>query len=411
MILRENIRQALRAIEGHKVRAVLTLLIIAIGIMALVGILTAIDSLKASIESSFRFMGSNTFVISRKWEEIRVQGGRKTHKPAAAISYLQALEFKQRYAFPADVSISMQFDMLATVQYGSKKTNPNVVAWAVDDQFLEARGFQIATGRYFTLREMTEGSLVAVLGTDVVSKLFDSNENPIDKFVVLQGVRFRVIGVLASRGSSMILSSDRVVLIPVQTARQHFIGSDYSWQIAATVRDVAHLGLAIDEARGVLRSIRKLTAMEEDDFEIEKSDELANALFSQLAYVRLAAIVIGFVTLFGAAIGLMNIMLVSVVERTTEIGISKALGATQQMIRQQFLVEAITICLMGGILGIVLGIAIGNVVSLILGGDFVIPWVWIVSGLLLCFVVGLAAGIYPAAKAARLDPIEALRYE
>lgn len=407
----ESFRLALRAIRGNKLRTVLTFLIIAFGIMALVGILTAIDSFKSSLNSSFSFMGANTFTISQKWTQIQSEGSGEDWKPSPPILFDHTQEFKKRYAFPAMVSIGMQFDQTKTIEHESKKTNPNVSPFAVDELFLNAKGYEIDRGRYFTSQEIEQGANVAVLGPDVVSKIFSEKEDPLGEFVSMNGIRYRVVGLLKSKGQSMIMSSDRVILFPLMNAKRNFIGVDWSWDIGITVSDVEQLEPAIDEARGTFRNIRRLTMGEEDDFEISKSDQLAEELFSQLVYIRLAAVVVGIVTLFGAAIGLMNIMLVSVTERTMEIGVSKALGATKRVIRQQFLTEAILICLIGGLLGIVLGILIGNLVSLVLGGSFIIPWLWMGLGIAFCYVVGLISGLYPAVKASNLDPIEALRYE
>ncbi len=411
MGLIENIKLALRAIKSNLLRTVLTLLIIAFGIMALVGILTSIESLKSKLNSSFSFMGANTFTIRQKWTQLQGEGGDNNWHPSPSIVYDQAIEFKKRYSFPATISIGMQYDQTQTVEHGSKKTNPNVTSFAVDDNFLDAKGYEIDKGRYFTQQEIDRGLPVIVLGPDVVSKVFSGKEDPLNQYVSIKSNRYRVIGTLKAKGSSMIQSSDRVFLLPLMNAKRNYIGPDWSWEIGVTVKQVEQLDAAVDEAKGTMRNIRRLRFSAPEDFELEKSDELANTLFSQLVYIRLGAIVIGIVTLFGAAIGLMNIMLVSVTERTMEIGVSKALGATKKMIRRQFLAEAIVICIMGGILGIILGIVIGNVVSLVVGGSFIIPWIWIVSGIIFCYVVGLISGLYPAVKASNLDPIEALRYE
>ncbi|MCS6916371.1 MAG: ABC transporter permease [Chitinophagales bacterium] len=410
MSLAEYVRQALRAIRASKLRTILTMLIIAFGIMALVGILTAIDSLKGSINESFSFLGANTFSIEQKWTEIKGEGDRR-FKPGPPLRFEEAMAFRDRYAFPARVSVYAMVDFVGVVQHGSKKTNPNVAGWAVDENYLEARKYTLEEGRYFNRQEIVEGAAVMVLGQEVAQKLFEKPASALGKFVQYRGKRFQVIGLLANQGSSMIQSTDRSFLIPLTYARRNFLGPNSSWNISVTVADVSLLQPAKDEATGLMRAVRRLPATEEDDFSIELSDELASELFGQLIYVRAAAVVIGIITLFGAAVGLMNIMLVSVTERTMEIGVSKAIGATQRMIRRQFLVEAITICLLGGILGILLGIAAGNVVTLFLGGSFIVPWVWMAGGLALCFVVGLVSGLYPAIKASQLDPIEALRYE
>lgn len=410
MNLTENIRLALQSIRSNLVRTILTCLIIAFGIMALVGILTAIDSLEGSIKSNFSSLGANSFSIEQKRDSGR-RGRGHDDKPGPPILYREAILFKERYSFPAVVSISETVTGISTIKHDSKKTNPNVLVNGVDENFLLTSGNEIGNGRYFTLDEIQEGSPVIVLGQDVVDKIFGKQEDPVNRFVSMYAIRYRVIGVLESMGSSMVSQGDNVVLIPLLNAMRNFIGYDNSVNVDVNVAAIEQLQPAIDEATSLLRNVRGLRLREEIDFEISKSDELANELIGNLRFVTYAATLIGIITLFGAAIGLMNIMLVSVTERTREIGVSKALGATRMEIRRQFLTEAIVICQIGGILGIILGILVGNLVSLVLGADFIIPWVWIGAGILFCFLVGLVSGLYPAIKASRLDPIEALRYE
>ncbi|MBA2422786.1 MAG: ABC transporter permease [Chitinophagales bacterium] len=411
MGLKENILLALSAIRSNLLRTVLTCLIIAFGIMALVGILTAIESLKTSIYSNFSSMGSNVFTIEQDWSQMQGSGGGDEEKPGPPILYRDAVLFKDRYEFPAVVSVSEDISGISTIKHESKKTNPNVQVVGVDENYLVTSGNEIAAGRFFTSDEVKEGSPLIVLGKDVVEKIFGSNADPINNFVSMFAIRYRVIGVLASKGSSMVSQGDNVVLIPLLNAIRNFSGSENSVSIAVNINAVDQLQPAIDEATSTLRNIRGLRISEKDDFEISKSDELANELIGNITYVTYAATLIGIITLFGAAIGLMNIMLVSVTERTREIGVSKALGATKKEVRRQFLTEAIVICQIGGMLGIILGILVGNLVSLILGGDFIIPWLWIFVGITFCFLVGLVSGLYPAIKASQLDPIEALRYE
>lgn len=411
MNLLENIRQALRAIRANLTRTILTCLIIAFGIMALVGILTAVDSLKASIYSNFSTLGSNTFSIRQSGQSMRRRGGGSDEKVSPPIVYDQAKLFKDRYTFPSKVSVTTMATMIATVKYNSEKTNPNIGVWGIDENYLEASGYEIAQGRFFTPNEIKEGTNEVVIGNDVLVKLFKNKSDPINQFVSIRNMRYRVIGVMKTKGSSMVRSGDNTVYIPILNAIRYYRGPNASVGVSVTVDNIDQLNYAIDEGIGLFRSIRGLKLSEENNFEMSKSDAIANTVVDQISYVTIAATVIGVITLFGAAIGLMNIMLVSVTERTREIGVSKALGATRKAVRTQFLVEAIVICQIGGLLGIIFGILAGNGVSLLIGGDFIIPWVWIIAGIVFCFIVGLVSGLYPAIKASKLDPIEALRYE
>ncbi|PSR04842.1 MAG: ABC transporter [Bacteroidetes bacterium SW_11_45_7] len=408
MGLWETIKHAFRAVKGNLLRTVLTFSIIAIGITALVGILTAIDSIEASISSNFSDMGANTFNIRNVDARVRREGGdRKVFPP---ITYREATTFEEKFTFPSITTVSTRASFAATINRGSRETNPNVTVYGVDGEYLTVRGYSLANGRNFSQQELITGSNVAILGTDIVEKLFASQEDVVGKYVSIGSVKYLVVGVLTSQGSSFV-SSDNIVLIPNQNARRYYTSSNSSYIISVMVNDPSKLDLAVYEAAGLFRVIRGLRTGENNDFGIRKSDRLANTLIEQLSYVTIAATIIGFITLTGAAVGLMNIMLVSVNERPREIGLSKAMGATSKIIRRQFLVEAIIICQIGGVLGVVLGILAGNGVSIFLDGSFIIPWIWILSGLLLCLVVGIVAGIYPAIRASRLDPIEALRYE
>ncbi len=407
----ENIKVALGSVRDNWLRAILTLVIIAFGIMALVGILTAIDTAIYSLNDNLSYLGANTFDIDPAGQGVRGRNGRN-RKRAEPFSYAQAVDFKERYRFPARVSNSLFCSGIATIKYGEEETNPNVVVFGIDENYLEARAYEIEIGRNFTKREAVNGGMVTILGGEMVEELFNGNaERAMDKWVTTATGKYRVIGVLESKGSSMNSSEDRRIVIPLQTAKRYYGAERTNYSIMVSVTDPTRMDAAIGEATVVMRNIRGLKAGEENDFDISKSDSLLGIIKENTLYLRLAAVSIGFITLLGAAIGLMNIMLVSVTERTREIGIRKALGATSRNILIQFLVEAVVISILGGLLGIVLGVLIGNVVSYLFGSSFLFPWLWISVALVTCTAVGLLSGLYPAMRAAALDPIESLRYE
>jgi putative ABC transport system permease protein len=415
---------AYRSISTNRLRTGLTVAIIAFGIMALVGTLTATDSVKGSLYSNFASMGANSFSIRNREMMIRMGGGdkatkgnKRTAKVKASnrnkrISYEEAIEFKDRFSFPAVVSISFNATGIATVYKDDKKTNPNVQVIGGDENYLRLSNYTIEQGRNFTEAEVQAGHNLALLGHDVAVKLFGRNlKNIVNNTIRVGDVRYRVIGVLAAKGSSNIMSADNIVLTTVNNTRRIFNRPNASYQIGVNVNNMTQMDAAVAEATGLFRIIRRLELREDDNFYISKSDSLAEMLINSLGTVTFAAAVIGFITLFGSAIGLMNIMLVSVAERTREIGVNKALGATAPTIRKQFIYEAIMISVMGGLLGVILGVIAGNLMSLVFKSTFVVPWLWITLGILLCATVGLISGIYPAIKASRLDPIVALRYE
>ena len=407
----ENIRVALRSVGANWVRALLTTLIIAVGIMALVGILTAIDAAIYSLSSNLSSLGANTFEINQKSETVKARGGRRRDRAAEPFSFDQALDFSEQYGYPADVSVSFRARGATAVTYLSRETNPNVSLYGMSANYLKSKGFDIEVGRNFTNREVREGGNVAILGRDMVDDLFGGNATfAIGKEIVAAGNRYTIVGTLKSKGASM-TSNDKRVMIPLQTAKRFYATNNTNYDILVAVRDPNAIDAAMAEATLTMRRVRGLRAGQENDFEVENSSDLVSIIKDNTVTLRLAAVSIGMMTLLGAAIGLMNIMLVSVTERTREIGVRKALGATRRNVLLQFLIEAVVICQIGGLLGILLGVLAGNGVVFFTGGAFLVPWLWIGLALIVCSVVGLLSGLYPAMRAAALDPIESLRYE
>lgn len=404
------LRIALQSIAGNKLRAVITALIISIGIMSLVGILTAIDGMKSAINQNFASMGANSFTIKNRSGDIHFGGGGKPQKRYRNITMFEALSFAKEFKFPGTTSISMNASFGSTVKFENIKTDPNVMVMGGDENYLLVGGYNIAKGRNFTRNETESAQNVAIIGSELASKLF-KNTDALGQSIFVGGAKYRVVGTLKSKGSAMGFGGDRIVIVPAKNAIQTFSRPNISFVITFMVKDVNQLNLAADEATALFRRVRQLAVYAPNNFELVKSDSFAEDSVDVLGYVTAAAGVIAFITLLGASVGLMNIMLVSVTERTREIGVRKAIGATNATIRKQFLFEAILICQIGGLGGVVLGLILGNVISVLVGGGFIVPWLWIVLGLFICVVVGVISGYYPAVKASKLDPIEALRYE
>lgn len=411
MNLIENMKEGMRSIRANMLRSVLTALIVAIGITSLVGILTAIDGIERSVNDSLAGLGVNTFDInSRDNRGGSSQGvSQKTYPP---IKLSETLKFIDMYSVPSSISLKANLSWNAEIKHKSAKTNPNVRVEGTNEEFLAINGLELQKGRGFSKIEVGYGTNVAIIGHKIYTTLFKDSEDPINNKISVLGTQFKVIGVIVEKGEFAEDNFDNMVVIPIRLANQMAKGRGLYYELTVGIKEAANIDYAMGEATGLMRSIRQDDVGKENSFDIERSETLAQEMESITSALRMGGFGVGFITLLGASIALMNIMLVSVTERTREVGVRKALGATPLRIRQQFVIEAIVVCLLGGITGILLGILIGNGISRLMGIEiFVVPWMWMFMGLVVCISVGLISGYYPAHKASKLDPIESLRFE
>lgn len=412
MNLAENIREGVRSINANLLRTVLTAMIVAIGITSLVGILTAIDGIQYSVKDSLADLGVNTFDIYSKRNRRGNSGGVK-EKPQAPLKLKEAQRFIDNYKVPSNVSLSTSVTGIAEVKRKSEKTNPNVWVQGANDEYIALEGLNIDKGRNFSIIETQYGTNVAIIGIDLVKSLYKDNDDPLRSEISILGSKYKVIGVLEEKGQMGGGSSvDNSVLIPILNASKIASGRVLRYNISVGITDATKMEMAMGEATAVMRKIRQDRLGDPNSFELAKSETLAEKMAEITDVMRIGGFGIGFITLLGASIALMNIMMVSVTERTREVGVRKALGATPLRIRQQFIIEAIVVCMMGGIAGVLFGIGIGNLISSVIGIDgFVMPWAWSIIGFVICIVVGVVSGYWPASKASKLDPIESLRFE
>jgi len=417
---------AYRTVRSNKLRTGLTVSIIAFGIMALIGIITAIQAMNQKFSESFSTMGANAFTIRFKERNLHFGGGggnddiklskkgKKKEKKSSlgrSITKDEAVYFVNMFQYPSQKSISIFGNRSNIASYEERKTSPNLMMFGGDENYLLLNGFSLAAGRNINKADVEGSSNVCLLGYDVAAKLFRQGiERAVNSVVRINNVPFRVLGVLTSRGSSFGFNRDNIIITTYNNIERNFPNNN-SYVIAIMTNNILEVNQAMGEAEGTFRAIRKLATTEDNNFVLDRSDSIAEKAMNSLGFLTISATVIGLITLIGAAIGLMNIMLVSVAERTKEVGLVKAIGGKSKMVRRQFLLEAVIISVLGALFGIILGVLVGNIFSVVLNTGFVVPWNWVVYGIIICTIVGLAAGLYPALKAGRLNPIEALRYE
>lgn len=410
-IFKENLSIAIGSVKSQMLRTVLTVLIIAIGITALVGILTVVACLESNIKTNFASMGSNTFNINQYEFSTQERGGGEREIINPIISYTQAKNFKEKFNFPlSECSLSFTATSTAEVKFEDQKTDPNIAVLGIDNQFVTNSGLEIDLGRNFSSFDISNNNYACLVGSDFLKGIF-KNTQPIGKTISIRGAKFKVIGVLKEKGSTFGNNQDLRILIPIQVARSLFTAPNINYQLSVMVQKNELLAAAIDNATITMRKIRKLNPIEINNFGIMRSDDLINKILEMTQYLDIAAIIISIITILGSSIALMNIMIVSVTERTREIGVRKALGAKKTTIAYQFFIETLLVGQMGGLVGIILGLLIGFALATASGFGFVVPWGAIIWAVIVSFLVAVVSGSYPAVKAAKLDPIEALRYE
>ena len=412
-LFRENVKIALGSIRTQLLRTILTIVIITIGITALVGILTVVAAFENNLNSTFASMGSNTFNINQYKTQLRGNGGiNKIEKINPIITYPEAKAFKEKYSYPlTQTSLSFIATSSAEVKFENQKTDPEISVLGVDEYFLTNSGLEVTQGRNFNPFDISNNVYYCIVGSDFVSKGLLKDVNPIGKIISIRGAKFKVIGVLKEKGSTFGNSQDLRIMIPIQVARSLFSAPNINYSLSTMIQKTELLDDAIDNAIFTMRKIKKLNPVEEDNFGVSRSDDLVNRIASITGFLGVSAWLIGIITILGSSIALMNIMIVSVTERTREIGVRKALGAKKSAIAFQFFIETITVGQIGGIFGILFGILVGYGISSLLNLAFVTPWQAIFAAFATSFFVGLVSGLYPAIKASQLDPIEALRYE
>ena len=409
--LRESLAMALNAVRANKLRSILTLLGIVVGIFSIISVMTAMGVMRNSIEVGLNQLGANTFQIQKFPVVVGSgDGARRRFRNRKDITFEQASAVREKATLASAVGIEV-WDFGKIVWWNGQRTNPNIVLFGENPDGITTNNWVVESGRTFSAQDLDLSKPVAVLGKIVADKLFPPSVNPVGETIRIEGNSYEVIGIYATKGDVLGGNNDNFVTIPIQKFFEKYgkTGRSVNIMVQALNRDV--VDDAVEQARGILRVARNVAPGADDDFAWFSNDSVVRQFNDFTKYLRLGVLLVSSIALLAAGVGIMNIMLVSVTERTREIGIRKAIGARQHDVLSQFVMEAVILCEIGGIIGIVLGIIGGNIVGLLLSVHAVVPWEWVGIGVLVCTVVGLVFGVYPAWKASTLDPIEALRYE
>ncbi len=409
MNIAESILLALDAVRTHKLRSILTLLSIAIGIFAIIGSGTAVTSLNDTMSGKLAELGENNFYVT-KAPMIQTHDSWRKYRKRKAVTYYQAKELQKRMTITDIVSV---YNVTAgfTMKAGNYSTDPDVMLIGANEHYLSTANVDIEFGNPFSFEDVSMNRFNAIIGNDVAVKLFPGI-SPLGQQIRVKNQQFTVIGLVKAKGSMMGQSQDNMVIIPIGNFMRYY-SDEWEQSVNIIVRPPSKdaLNPAMDEAIGILRSIRNVKPWEENSFEIQTNESLTQQFSAFTQYLDLFGLISGGIALLAAGVGIMNIMLVSVKERTREIGLRKAVGAKSNWILLQFVIEAITLCQLGGIIGILLGFVGGWALSSSIGITAVVPLLWVAVSVGSCTLMGIVFGGYPAWKAANLDPIDALRYE
>ncbi|MCY4158189.1 MAG: ABC transporter permease [Bacteroidetes bacterium] len=407
MINLEFVRLAWEIIRSHKLRSMLTLLGIVIGVFAIIVAVTAVQVMETQLVSTIESFGATNFTISRADGFSR---SASRYRARRNLTYDDMVRYAEKARLPSAISPRMQVTGPVDARYGSRATENVITMIGVNEYWLSTNGFDIEQGRNITELDVELGRDIVVIGHDISLRLFP-NINPVGKPVIIGGNRYQVAGVMAEKGDVFGENLDLQALIPITSMIRTYSAAKRNISIEVETRSMEALDEAMEEAIGILRVIRNVDPGDENNFEIQSSESIVNEITSFTGQVKLGGAIVGLITLLSAGVGVMNIMLVSVAERTREIGVRKAVGARRRDVLIQFLYEAIFLCQIGGITGILIGVLSGNIVGRFVDVSFVFPWTWAIGAVLGVTAIALTFGVYPAYKAASMDPIESLRHE
>src|SRR5438552_514924 len=413
MLFSEIVRMALSSLGANKLRAALTMTGITIGVFSIISVMTAIGALQNSIESGISFLGSNIFQFAKYPVNIDAGGEtKKKYQNRRNITYRQALRYYELMQGNAQEICLKCFgrDLKGQAVYNGIKTTPSLTVVGTNRSFLAANAYTLSYGRNLNDEDVEFARSVLVVGKMIEKRLYP-HESPIGKVIRLSGHTFTIVGVLAEKGTSFGQSQDDICILPITRFFENYGEANRTINVATQSFSQETYNATLDRGIGAMRIARGLRPNQENDFEIYSNDSLKSVFVSVAGVVRIGAFVVSFIALLAAGIGIMNIMLVSVTERTKEIGVRKSIGARSRDILRQFLTEAVFISEAGGILGIILGVLGGDLLAMWLKVDIIFPFGWAIAGLVVCSIIGIGFGLYPAYRAAALDPIEALRYE